>query len=142
MSTSNETLEANKAVVRQFWEAFSESRFDDALALLDPSATWWVTGNTDISGTYSKQQFGELAAGIGEGTDGGIRVTPSVITAEGDRVAMEAESYGRLKNGKIYNNFYHIQHVLRDGKLVAIREYMDTQHVQEVFGADPQAEEE
>ena len=142
MSTTDDTLESNKAVVRRFWEAFSESRFDDALALLDPDATWWVAGSTDISGTYSKQQFSELVAGVAEGTEAGIRMTPKHMTAEGDRVAMEAESYGRMTNGKIYNNFYHLQHVLRDGKLVAVREYMDTQHVQDVFGGDGNPDEE
>jgi len=142
MSTSNDQLEANKAVVRQFWEAFSTSRFDDALALLDASATWWVAGTTDISGTYSKAQFGELVTGIGEGTEGGIQVTPKNMTAEDDRVSMEAESFGKMKNGKIYNNIYHFQHVLRNGKLLAVREYMDTQHVQDVFGADESSLEE
>jgi uncharacterized protein len=137
VSSNQDVLEANKAVVRKFWRAFSASRFDEALDLLDADATWWVAGTTDISGTYTKPQFSELVTGIAEGTDGGIQVTPTNFTAEGDRVAMEAESYGRLKNGKLYNNLYHFQHVLRDGKLVAIREYLDTQHVQDVFGADP-----
>lgn len=136
MKHDQDLLEANKAVVREFWEAFSASRFDAALDLLDTAATWWVAGTTDISGTYTKAQFTELVMGIAEGTDGGIQVTPSTLTAEGDRVAMEAESYGRMRNGKIYNNFYHFQHVLRDGKLIAVREYLDTQHVQDVFGAD------
>jgi uncharacterized protein len=136
VSSEKDLLEANKAVVRKFWEAFSASRFDEALDLLDSDATWWVAGTTDISGTYSKQQFSELVTGIAEGTDGGIQVKPTNLTAEGDRVAMEAESYGQLKNGKIYNNLYHLQHVLRDAKLVAIREYLDTQHVQDVFGSN------
>ena len=139
MSAEHDALEANKALVRRFWGAFSASRFADALDLLHADATWWVAGATDISGTYTKQQFSELVTGIAEGTDGGIQVTPSNLTAEGDRVAMEAESFGRLKNGKVYNNLYHFQHVVRDGKLVAIREYLDTQHVQDIFGADASA---
>ncbi|MEQ9005427.1 MAG: nuclear transport factor 2 family protein [Pseudomonadales bacterium] len=136
MKNDHDLLEANKAVVLAFWKAFSESRFDAALELLDADATWWVAGTTDISGTYTKAQFTELVMGVAEGTDGGIQVTPTNLTAEGDRVAMEAESYGRMKSGKIYNNFYHFQHVLRDGKLITVREYLDTQHVQDVFGAD------
>jgi uncharacterized protein len=135
VNTNHDLLEANKAVVLEFWKAFSASRFAEALDLLDADATWWVAGTTDISGTYGKQQFTELVMGIADGTVDGIQVKPSALTAEGDRVAMEGESYGRLKNGKVYNNFYHFQHVLRDGKLVAVREYLDTQHVQDVFGA-------
>ena len=29
------------------------------------------------------------------------------ITAEGDRVAIEAQGYAKLKNGKTYENLYH-----------------------------------
>ncbi len=127
-------IEENKAVVVQFWQHFSKSDFDAALALLSDDATWWIAGTTDISGTYSKQEFETLAKGIGENTVNGIEVKPLQVTAEDDRVAVEAESYGELKNGKIYNNFYHLQHVVRDGKLTEIKEYLDTQHVQDVFG--------
>ena len=136
MGSQTNNLESNKQTVRQFWQAFSESRFEDALDLLDENATWWIAGTTDISGTYSKQQFAELVAGIAEGAPNGIRVTPKDITAEEDRVAMEAESYGEMSSGKVYNNYYHLQHVVRGGKLLAVREYLDTQHVQDVFGTD------
>ena len=128
-------LEANKALVRKFWQAFSESRFDDALALMAEDATWWVAGSTDISGTYSKAEFANLVAGVSENAESGIQVTPTVMTAEEDRVAMEADSYGPMKNGKVYNNKYHFQHVIRDGQLLAVREYLDTEHVTDVFGS-------
>ena len=126
--------EDNKNVVLRFWEAFSESRFDDALALVADDATWWVAGSTDISGSYTKEEFSNLVKGIGENAPNGIKITPSLLTAEGDRVAMECESYGEITNGKVYNNFYHMLHTLRDGKLVNVKEYMDTAHVQDVFG--------
>ena len=127
-------LEANKQLVLDFWAAFSESRFDDALAMVADDGTWWVAGSGDVGGDYTKQEFADLVKGIGANAPNGIRVTGSVLTAEGDRVAMEAESYGELADGKVYNNFYHILHKIRDGKLVNVKEYMDTQHVREVFG--------
>ena len=103
-NTEANNTEANKAVVVDFWRAFSASHFDDALALLAEDATWWVSGTTDISGTYSKSAFAELASGIAQDTENGIQVTPTLLTAEDDRVAMEATSYGLLKNGTIYQN--------------------------------------
>jgi hypothetical protein len=48
-------------------------------------------------------------------------------------VALEVESYGKLKNGRIYNQQYHTLMVIRDGKISAVREYLDTQHVFEVW---------
>jgi len=127
-------LETNKAVVKRFWQAFSASRFDDALALLAADATWWVAGATDISGSYTKAECTRLVAGVSEGSEGGIQVTPTQLTAEGDRVSMEATSYGPMKNGKECRNIYHFMHELRDGTICAVREYMDTEHVTEVFG--------
>lgn len=125
--------EANKQLVTNFWKAFSASDFDTVLSLLADDSTWWVAGNFPISGTYSKKQFEALVKGLLEEVPKGISVTPKGMTAEEDRVAMEAESYGERKNGKIYNNKYHILHVIRDGKIIAAREYMDTQHANDIL---------
>ena len=127
-------LEANKAVVLAFWKAFSESRFDDALAMLADNATWQVMGNTSISKRYSKDEFAQLVAGVADSAEQGIRVTGTLLTAEGDRVAMEADSYGPMKSGKVYNNQYHFLHILRGGKIETVREYLDTEHVTAIFG--------
>jgi ketosteroid isomerase-like protein len=53
--------------------------------------------------------------------------------AEGDRVAVEAESYGELRNGRVYAQEYHVLMTIRDGKIAAVREYMDTAHVMAVW---------
>ncbi len=127
-------LTENKATVCNFWEAFSESRFDDALGLLSDDATWLVAGTTSISGSYTKKEFGDLVAGVSEGSVNGIQVNPTILTAEDNRVSMEATSYGLMKDGKEYKNIYHFMHELRDGQITAVREYMDTEHVTETFG--------
>ncbi len=126
--------EANKELVRTFWKAFSESRFDDAFELLADDLVWWVTGTTDISGKYSKAEFRGLVNGVAENTKNGIQVTPTVMTAEDDRVAMEADSFGEMNDGRTYKNEYHFLHKIKDGKLCAVHEYMDTEHVTEIFG--------
>ncbi|MEM9621657.1 MAG: hypothetical protein AAF993_08415, partial [Pseudomonadota bacterium] len=88
----------------------------------------------EISGTYSKSAFRELVEGVVGGTRAGVQLTPTGITAEGDRVAVEAVSSGETLDGKTYNNEYHFLFVCRNGKLTAVREYMDPMHVREVFG--------
>jgi len=125
--------EANKQLVTDFWAAFSRSDFERALSMLADDATWWVAGSFGLSGTYTKPQFKELLGNVTSALPQGIKVTPKLLTAEGDRVSMEAESYGPHANGKIYNNLYHFMHVIRDGKIVAVREYLDTMHAQDVF---------
>jgi ketosteroid isomerase-like protein len=123
-----------KTLVTNFWAAFSSSDFENALALLAADATWWVSGSTDISGTYTKSEFAELVGGIAEQTESGIQVTPSRLLEEGGYVAMEATSHGLLKNGKVYNNYYHFLHEVRGGRITTVREYMDTEHVTAIFG--------
>jgi ketosteroid isomerase-like protein len=55
------------------------------------------------------------------------------VIAEGDKVAIEAESSGDLKNGRKYRQRYHFKLELRDGKISAVREYLDTHHVWDVW---------
>ncbi len=128
-------LEDNKQVVREFWNAFSNSDFETALSLLTDDVSWWVSGSTGISGTYDKAGLKELFTNVAGGTKSGVQVIPSVMTAEEDRVAMEARSEAETLEGKFYRNDYHFSMVVRDGKLAVVKEYMDPEHVREVFGA-------
>jgi ketosteroid isomerase-like protein len=63
----------------------------------------------------------------------GLQMRLGPMTAEGDRVAAEVESYGENPDGSIYNNQYHFVFVIRDSKLVEVKEYLDTQHTFAVF---------
>jgi ketosteroid isomerase-like protein len=130
------SAEANKNVVLSFFENFSAGKIDAALALMADTATWWVAGKPDkfvLAGTKTKTQFAEIVKGIGTAMPKGLRVTPKGLTAEGDRVAAEVESYGETTTGKIYNNLYHFLFEVRDGKIQAVREYLDTMHAKEVL---------
>ncbi len=128
------STQENKALVTRFWEAFSKSDFATATAMLTEDATWWVAGATVLSGTYTKPEVIELFGNVGESAPNGISVTPKLLTAEDDRVSMEAVSYGEINTGKTYENIYHFMFVCRDGKICAVREYLDTEHVTDVFG--------
>ena len=127
------STEANKALVTRFLQSFSAGRYPEVFDLLSEDATWWVAGTTLLSGTYTKPQFIALLGKVGGSAPKGITVTPTVLTAEGDRVAVEAESYAEINNGRVYKNQYHFQMVIRDGQFCAIREYLDTEHVTATF---------
>jgi uncharacterized protein len=131
------SAETNKHVVLSFFANVSGGKVDAALALMADSATWWVAGKPDKfaqAGTKTKTQLAELLNGLGAAMPKGLRVTPKGLTAEGDRVAVEAESYGETTSGKIYNNWYHFLFEIRDGKIQAVREYFDTLHAKDVLG--------
>jgi uncharacterized protein len=137
MSEGRELEEANKQIVQEFMETFSKGDVEGILGYLSDDATWWVAGNVEgISGTKDKEAFGQMLSGIAESTrTGAIQLTPLGWTAEGDRVAVETESYAELENGRVYNNLYHFVFEVRDGKIEAVKEYLDTEHTTEVFVA-------
>jgi uncharacterized protein len=56
------------------------------------------------------------------------------ITAENDRVCVEAESFGEMKNGKVYDNAYHFVFKLKNGKISECREYSCSFTANYVFG--------
>ena len=62
--------------------------------------------------------------------------------AEADRVAVEVESAGDLKNGRRYRQQYHMLLTFKDGKISSVREYLDTQHANDVRSAPLTPEEE
>jgi uncharacterized protein len=64
---------------------------------------------------------------------GGPKVTITRVVAEGDAVAVEATGTAPLVNGNVYDNRYHFAFDTRDGKVLAVREYMDSFHVVNVM---------
>ena len=125
----------NKAIVARFFEIFSSG---DVAALLDAMAegsSWWVSGRLEgMSGRYDKATFGPLVEGAKAiYRNGTLRISPVSMIAEGDRVAVEAQGYAELADGRVYDPQYHFLVTLRDGKVFEVREYMDTLHAKETF---------
>ena len=123
----------NRELVRRFFAALNAG---DTTALVDAYADdgeVWTSGRTLISGTFPKERVRESAGGIFEAFPHGIEFTIHAMTAEGERVAVEAESRGVHRSGRLYNNLYHFLFRFRDGKLVNLREYMDTELVTDVL---------
>jgi uncharacterized protein len=125
--------EDSKRIVLGFFENLNAGNAAAALDALGDSATWWIQGNFPLSGTKTKAQFVELLGELGAAIDGALSLRVKGVTAEGDRVAVEAESFAKMKNGKTYQNRYHFLCEVRDGKILAVREYLDTMHANEVL---------
>jgi ketosteroid isomerase-like protein len=125
--------EESKKIVLGFFENLNAGNAAAALDALGDSATWWIQGNFPLSGTRNKAQFVELLGQLGAAIDGALSLRVKGVTAEGDRVAVEAESFAKMKTGKTYQNRYHFLCEVRGGKIQAVREYLDTMHANEVL---------
>jgi ketosteroid isomerase-like protein len=135
------SIETNKAIVHRFCELLSAGKTQAALDLMTEDVNYWILGNRDIipsAGDHSKAAMKRIFDAMEERMTGALTFTPKSLIAEGDQVALEAESHGQLKNGRVYANRYHLRITLRDAKIAAIREYLDTQHVHATWYApDP-----
>lgn len=128
-------LDDNKAAAAALLEAFSRGDVAAMTAIMTDDATWWVGGRINgLSGTYGRDDFAALVEGAKAAyKTGALKIWPTAMIAEGDKVAVEAESHAELHNGRVYSNLYHLLVTLRDGKIAAVKEYCDTLHMKQVF---------
>lgn len=131
------TTSTNKAIVADFLMTFSRGDVAGVLERMADDATWWVSGTiAGMSGTYEKKTFGALLQGVkAVYKTGAMQFTPKSMVAEDSFVAVEASSHAELNNGRIYSNQYHLLFEIRDGKVLRVKEYMDTQHAHAIFFA-------
>ncbi|HKX26280.1 MAG TPA: nuclear transport factor 2 family protein [Blastocatellia bacterium] len=126
------SIEQNKEIAAQFFAHFNAGNVAGALEMMSEDATWWIPGKPDqlpVAGPHNKEQITGILSSLTGELKNGLKMTIKGSIAEGDRVAIETESYGELKNGRIYNNEYHFLLTIRDGKIREVKEYLDTQHV-------------
>ncbi|GAA2707800.1 MULTISPECIES: nuclear transport factor 2 family protein [Streptomyces] len=122
----------------------------DALAAGDQDAIWnawaadgscWYAGDLPISGTWEGREQvinGFLAtafAHLDPEREVGLRVTN--LFGEGDQVFVEWDSWATGRTGRPYQQKNSGVFTIRDGKIVSMREYADTQHWERAL-VDPQ----
>ncbi|MFL6619815.1 MAG: nuclear transport factor 2 family protein [Povalibacter sp.] len=132
------SLESNKQIARSFFERLHARDIPGALNTLSDDVSYWIIGRREVipsSGTHNKERMAWMFAQMMERLDNGMDMTIKNVIAEGDQVALEVESYGPLKNGRVYNNQYHMLMRVRDDKIIEVKEYLDTQHVYETWYA-------
>jgi ketosteroid isomerase-like protein len=86
------------------------------------------------SGTYTKKQFLQAVSELRGELTGPMTLQLRDVTAEDDRVSVTMEGNLPLKSGKAFKSHYHNLLWVRDGKVSAVKEYLDTYHVGEIFG--------
>jgi ketosteroid isomerase-like protein len=91
------SVEENKKIAAAFFENLSSGNGAAVMNALADTATWWLAGNFPQAGTKTKKEFAELVGSLGPKIDGPLTVKPIGVTAEGDRVAVEAESHAKMK---------------------------------------------
>lgn len=128
----------NEQLILDFFDLLNAEKLQELKALLHPDATWTPMTKSDIPGAATHRghegivdKFLVPVRGLFEGKDPQNEINTLVST--GDIVACETHGTGQLTNGKTYDNRYCWIVEIRDGKILAIREYMDTAYIQSLF---------
>ena len=101
------SAEQNKQTIIDFFDQMSNGNVKGFVDLYHEGGAVWTSGNTLISGTQKKAAIQEFAGGIYDAFPEGLKFKIISMTAEDDRVAVEAESEGMHVSGVKYQNFYH-----------------------------------
>ncbi len=125
--------EDNKDLARRMIEALSNADVDFIKEYYAEDFRIWVTGSLPFSGAGDKAgAVAGMPAVLGLFPEG-LRFTLVAMTAEGDRVAIEATSEGTTARGDRYRQEYHFLMRVRDAKIIEWKEYMDTEHARHVL---------
>ena len=137
MTTTASVETTNIEIAEEFARIFSTGNVEAIVDALHPEATYWVSGKIEgMSGSYTREELGQLLSGVTTIYKGGaLKITPTAAIAQGDKVAVEAEGYAELNDGRVYNPQYHFLFTIKDGQIREVKEYLDTQHAFETFFA-------
>jgi uncharacterized protein len=129
-------MSKNKDIVTAFYEAGNRGDIDACLDLIADDIVWINMGSTRFSGQYRGKEalvknlvgplFGRLKAGI----------TTKIerLIAEGDLVVAQTRGDAETSDGRPYNNQYCQIMRIKNGLIVEVTEYLDTELVANVFG--------
>ena len=128
-----EASNRNEQIVKTFFETLSSGDMERLRPLFHEEATWtgMVRGLPGAGEKKGRKAIVDdfLAPVRGIFVDGDPKVLIQHLILQGPYAAVEARGVGRLKNGKEYNNRYAFMIEIKDDKIFALREYMDSYYV-------------
>jgi ketosteroid isomerase-like protein len=131
--------ETNRTSAIELFERFTAGDLDGVFARMTDDATWRIPGKPELSraaGVYDRARMRRLFERMLAQLTAGLEMTVVGTVAEGDRVSIEVESSGDLRNGRQYRQQYHFLMTFRDGRIASVHEYLDTHHAYEVWMRD------
>jgi uncharacterized protein len=128
----------SRTVVERYVAAIQAGDTATIRELFAEHATWWLGGELPLSGTWRGRDaiLGDFLGSIPRlYRPETISIEITSLLADGDVVAMEWTSRAVTTAGEDYENQCAGVFIVRDGQIVAVREYMDTQYAAAKFAA-------
>jgi ketosteroid isomerase-like protein len=125
----------NKKLIRTYFKRIATG--DPKLAeMLADDVAWWVPPGSAMAGTYEgKAKVLELmGSGIGlYDPTVPMKITVEDMVAEGSSVCVQFVLEAKTAKGRDYRNHYHFVFKLRRGKIVLVKEYVDTKYAHDLL---------
>ena len=134
----SDAADRNRQLIRGAFEALGRSDVRPLYALMRDDFVWIIEGQSRFSRGYDGKESvkRDLLNPLFEAFATPYRFTIDEIIGEGDRIVVLGRGEVRTKAGLDYNNSYCFVLRMADGRLVELREYLDTALVESVFGRD------
>jgi len=121
--------EQNKSVVNQAYSNFKSGDIDSLLSLMADDVTWTLPqmdGVPFAGARNGREAVGEFFATV-DSSQESLRFDPRQLIAEGNTVVALGNYQWKVKSNsrEFGGDFAHV-FTIRDGKIVAFNEYMDT----------------
>jgi ketosteroid isomerase-like protein len=118
-------LAANKDLVRDYLARNNIGDLNGCLALVsDTDFELVCRALPPIGYRLDRANFGRVLRGARDAMRGPLQITIEQMTAEDNRVAVQANSRAELAKGGEYHNTYHFLFTIRGGRIVRIDEYL------------------
>ncbi|MFN2377020.1 MAG: nuclear transport factor 2 family protein [Candidatus Binatia bacterium] len=120
----------NKNLVRLYFDAVNRGDIDTITSLLHEDASFWVPPSlpdgVEFRGKAMVLRLFTESVGLYD-VEAGLTVTIHCLTAEEDRVAAELTIRGKAAaDGGDYENWYHFLFRVKEGRILTIREHLDS----------------
>ena len=115
-----------------FFGALGAGDFEKARPLRDDAMCWTILGTgVPGAGTHVGPDaiFSMMAPIRALFEPGSPVITLTRLTSDNNTVVMETHGGGRFMDGRPYDNRYVMSLDVKNGKIAALREYMDTHYV-------------
>ncbi len=131
------TEQDNKQLIRDAFEAMGRSDIAPLVALMTDDFVWVIEGRSRFSRRFEGKARVEqdLLRPLFDAFATPYRFEIEETIADGERVVVLGNGAVRTNWGKDYNNSYCFVARMAGGRLVELREYLDTALVEAVFGA-------
>ncbi|MER5948881.1 nuclear transport factor 2 family protein [Streptomyces sp. NPDC001904] len=134
----NATTAASKAVVQEYMDTLVKGDMDALRGFFAPDAAWTLAGDLPLSGTWTgpDEILGEFVpAMMARLVPESMEFTFDGMIAEGDQVFAEWNTRGLARAGGRYDQHCLAVFTVRDGRITAVREHLDTLHARTVVFA-------